>query len=112
MPQLPPVPQKQGLAAFPKPLNWCDELLPVGERFSVRGEEQRIGRRFSPNAGQSKGSADQSLAEKYKFPVRRPEEIPERQSAYTNRNAKRFRKQGGGPKGSTRIQGTPQISIS
>ncbi|MBW0533735.1 hypothetical protein O181_073450 [Austropuccinia psidii MF-1] len=78
----------------------------------MRGEEQRIGRRFAPNAGQRKGSKDQSLAEKSELPVRRPEESPERQSAYTNRNAKRFRKQGGGPKGSTIIKGTPQSSIS
>ncbi|MBW0517314.1 hypothetical protein O181_057029 [Austropuccinia psidii MF-1] len=42
------------------------------------------------------------------YPVRRPEESPERQSSCTSRAAKSFRKQGRDPKSTSTIQETPQ----
>ncbi|MBW0466788.1 hypothetical protein O181_006503 [Austropuccinia psidii MF-1] len=79
--ELPQSYQAGGLGTLPKPLNWCDELLPVGKRISGRGEDQKNRRRLEPNSGKRKGSTEKILAEKSEYPVRRPEESPDRQSA-------------------------------
>ncbi|MBW0567217.1 hypothetical protein O181_106932 [Austropuccinia psidii MF-1] len=79
--ELPQSYQAGGLGTFPKPLNWCDELLPVGKRLSARGEHQKNRRRLEPNSGKRKSSTEKILAEKSEYPVRRPEESPDRQSA-------------------------------